>query len=307
MRVEPGLTSHPKFIRLKKRVGDIAAEVLIRLWGHCQDSQRGEYWPRADADYLEVVCGWDGQPGLLWRALLDAHWILQDAGGVRVHDWNAMNPSFLANWRNGPKGGRPPKDYDRSTGTKRKPVGNPLVNQSETSGLPPANQVDITKQNSTELPEGGPGESPSRTGQSGLRYDFAQQLVEFLNQASGGSFLATSAILHEVAHRLAETQQDLPGVKQMITRQAALWGRDEKMRPFLRPATLFDEKKFHDYYGQRSLPLPNKNGDPLARRRELEEQIEKSPANRQSRYHDPLAGAAEKEKLRAMRKELAQV
>jgi uncharacterized phage protein (TIGR02220 family) len=221
-----------------------------------------------------------------------------------------MNSGFIENWKNGQKGGRPRK-------TSREPVDNQLVTQSVTSQEPNGNHLasqsdqtrqDLTKQNS----EGGSKgedhvEKPEAPKPPGLRWDLAKELVDHLNQQTGGAFLASSAVLDAVANRLLETKQDVPGVKQMITRQAAIWGKDERMRPFLRPLTLFDEQKFHDYYGQRALPLPDKKAasDPALRRKQLEELIEKSPANRESAYHRADVSDADKQKLRGWRRELA--
>ena len=63
--------------------------------------------------------------------------------------------------------------------------------------------------------------------------------------------------------RLDDCDGDIEGVRVMIARQVSLWGSDEKMKPYLRPATLFNATKFRQYYDDRNQPTPapgNGNG-----------------------------------------------
>ena len=122
MRVEPGLTSHPKYLRLRKAVGIGAADFLVRLWGHCQQAQKGEYWRGADSAFVEAVCAWDGEDGKLFSALVACRFIEQEERGIRIHKWKYYNSQAVANWYNGNKGGRPKKPADN-------PVVNPMPNQ----------------------------------------------------------------------------------------------------------------------------------------------------------------------------------
>ncbi len=114
MRVEPELRTHNKFKRLKRIVGEGAMEYVITVWGHCQSNQRGGFWPGTDVDYVEMLCDWDGEAGLLFKALVEcgapkAGFIEVETGGLRIHDWDEMNSKTIANWGNGAKGGRPRK------------------------------------------------------------------------------------------------------------------------------------------------------------------------------------------------------
>ena len=147
MRVVNGVWDHPKFRKLKKRVGPEAAEYLLRIWGHCETNQKGEVWFGADSEFIEIVANYDGISGNLFSALVECGWvekIPKRASGVRIHDWETVNSGSVSNWKNGRKGGRPPKEKDATqqkpndnpmvipTETKPKPDGNPLANQSET-------------------------------------------------------------------------------------------------------------------------------------------------------------------------------
>jgi uncharacterized phage protein (TIGR02220 family) len=143
-----------------------------------------------------------------------------------------------------------------------------------------------------------PENAPAR-----LRYDLAEDCVKFLNERTGATFVSTPAMLHEIASRLHEVGNDVEAVKGMLERQVRLWKDNTRMKNFLRPATLFDEKKFSDYFGQRALPVPS--ADTGARAKELEELIAKSPANRESVFHTASASDEDRKQLKAWRRDLA--
>lgn len=322
MRVEPELPTIPKFQLLKRRVGDYAMEALIRLWAHCQQNQRGEFWPGANAEYIEMVAGWDGDPGLLFGSLLDLRWLHQEGGGVRIHDWEDMNPQVVNNWKNGPKGGRPKKS--NADGPN-----NPLVNQSRTSGvttpelgLPtisgaqpnnplvnpipvlvnhPLTQCEPCQHNETKQ------DLTRRTEPDGMRYDLAVSVIHFLNAQTGADFKGTRSEVDAIAACLLSVGNDLEGVKKMVARQAVLWLPEPKSAAWLQPRTLFDEEKFPGYFAMRNIPTDIVTTDPKHRRRDLEELIEKHPANRQSAFHNPNASEADRENLKKLRQEVSQL
>ena len=115
---------------------------------------------------------------------------------------------------NGRKGGRPPKQKSEEKPTVRE--GDPLL-PSPTQG------------------EGeGEGEKEDNT--------VFSDAVSLLNQLSGSSFRpSTKATRRVIRARLREgySGSDLETV---IRHQCRLWGKDEKMRKYLRPETLFGSK-----------------------------------------------------------------
>jgi uncharacterized phage protein (TIGR02220 family) len=281
MRVEPELLIHNKFIRFKRIVGDIAMESLIRLWSHCQTNKRGEFWPGADADDVELQCDWQGERGVLFRALLEcggkrSGFIEVVEGGILIHDWNAMNATFTANWKNGTKGGRPktkdgnPLETQSRNGlavglaggskggskqgtdhnrveTQCEPTGNPLETQCEPTApnLTRPNLTVLSRNTETEWkPTGNPLVLDD--------YGMARHLVALLNELTGAKFELPLNELDAVVRCLLDTNRDFSGMEKMLRRQVALWRGDAKARHWLKPGTLFGPK-FHDYYGQREL------------------------------------------------------
>lgn len=102
MIVEPAITGHPKFVQLKSMLGDKAMEYLVRLWGHCQQSKRGQFWTGANADYVEVICTGDRQRGKIYEALRACRWIHERDGGVEINDWDEHNAALIARWKRPP-------------------------------------------------------------------------------------------------------------------------------------------------------------------------------------------------------------
>lgn len=141
MRVEPELVDHPKYLKLKRRIGDVALECLLRLWGHCQASQRGGTWKNADFEYVEIVARWTGKPGEFYEAAKESGWIDERSGSIIIHDWDHFNSKARANWANGKVGGKPvgltqskPTEPVAKVGlTQTKPNANPTVTHSEPS------------------------------------------------------------------------------------------------------------------------------------------------------------------------------
>lgn len=158
MKVEASIVTHPKFLRLKKAVGDYAMEALVRMWAHCEGGQKGEYWKGADADYLEAVTQWDGEPGKLFTALVNCRWVEKHPRGIRIHDWAAHNWRRVVNWKLGPKGGRRKANPKPETVNPKETLGlatgstplNELSDLNELSEVK-ANNNGVEKQNSEQL------------------------------------------------------------------------------------------------------------------------------------------------------------
>jgi uncharacterized phage protein (TIGR02220 family) len=77
----------------------------------------------------------------------------------------------------------------------------------------------------------------------------AAELLAFLNAKTNRHFRATDTTLKPIVERLKEGFSP-DECRAVIVRKAREWGRDDKMRPFLRPETLFGATKFAQYIGE---------------------------------------------------------
>jgi hypothetical protein len=145
MIVEPGLTRHPKFIAFKQKVGPEALEYLVRLWEHCQVSQKGGNWGPVRGKYVECAVGWPKErKGVLFRALLSPFgspkqggWIeIDENQNLLVKSWDVVNASLKRSWENGKLGGRPKSVPQNGT---PEPVGCDRVNPDGTGQEPSTN------------------------------------------------------------------------------------------------------------------------------------------------------------------------
>jgi hypothetical protein len=98
MIIEPEIFNHPKFLHFKKDVGGMAMEYLVRLWAHCHGNKRGQFWPDANGDYVELVITGRNKKGRVYAALLKHGWVHESAQGIEVHDWGTHNKSLVARW-----------------------------------------------------------------------------------------------------------------------------------------------------------------------------------------------------------------
>lgn len=140
MKIEPELPSHPKYLMLRAKIGPEALEYLIRLWGHCECSKRGEWWAGADSSYVEAVCQTRKRPGLVYAALLSGKWIHEDSqggvSGVRIHQWNETNWRAVSNWELGSRPKTKAHALVKPTGSQGLPTGSsPLTELSEVNEL----------------------------------------------------------------------------------------------------------------------------------------------------------------------------
>lgn len=131
MIVRPDMPDHPKVVLLRQQIGDIACELLLRLWGHAQAN--GACLGRVDAHYIKAITRYRGGADRLWKALVEARLPgkagfldLDEHGNVWVHDFEDFNSNLRANRHNGKAGGRPPVHGKETHG---KPTGNPRVKE----------------------------------------------------------------------------------------------------------------------------------------------------------------------------------
>lgn len=79
-------------------------------------------------------------------------------------------------------------------------------------------------------------------------------ILNYLNHKTSRTYRDTDSNLKLISARLKEEGVTTAGVRQMVDRMVQLWD-SPKMRPYLRPATLFGKEKFGNYYDERELPV----------------------------------------------------
>ena len=121
-------------------------------------------------------------------------------------------------------------------------------NDTVTSRLPDADTDTDNKKKETLSGKPDPAPVVLKNGKQKFK-DEAVTLIEFLNEKAGRSYRPVAVNLEMIAARLAEgaTLQDC---KCVIAKKAREWNGDEKMEPYLRPATLFNRTKFAQYVGE---------------------------------------------------------
>lgn len=131
MIVEPDFCDHWKTRMLVGLLnGDEAAPIyVLRIWAHCQNRRQSRF-DNLPAEALKAMCRYPGEAIGLDSALKDAGFIERDGNCITVVNWDHYNAGMIASWRNGLKGGRPPKVKESDKGpteTQAKPSNNPQV------------------------------------------------------------------------------------------------------------------------------------------------------------------------------------
>ena len=75
----------------------------------------------------------------------------------------------------------------------------------------------------------------------------AIEVLEFLNRIAGKNFRPVESQLKFIKARLKEKDVDVQTLKQVIQMKFYDWGKDIKMKQYLRPETLFNPTKFESY------------------------------------------------------------
>lgn len=76
-----------------------------------------------------------------------------------------------------------------------------------------------------------------------------RQAIDFLNEKAGKNFQHVDSHLRLIQKRMDEGA-GLPEIRAMIAIKVKEWRDDERMKKYLRPATLFAEENFWNYMGE---------------------------------------------------------
>lgn len=78
------------------------------------------------------------------------------------------------------------------------------------------------------------------------------EIIGFLNEKAGTAFRPTSEATRKLIRARFSEGFTADDFKRVIENKTASWGRDPKMRPYLRPTTLFSASKFEGYLNESS-------------------------------------------------------
>lgn len=155
MIVDPDFLDHWKTRMLVDLLsGDECAPLyVIRLWGHCQ-TRRNWVFDIPNVG-VKALCRFQGDASAIDGALIAAGFISRDGSSVTVIGWDEHNASLIANWKNGKKGGRPPKNKpkDKPSETHGLPMENPEATHQEPIGEDRIGLDRIGKENTGQSPD----------------------------------------------------------------------------------------------------------------------------------------------------------
>lgn len=90
-RVSVTLPTHPKTLKLMKKLGDRAFYSLIRLWAFVSTNKPNGDLSGYDIDDIEIAADWTGDDGLFVNTLVDLKFLEKQDDGYHVHDWHDHN------------------------------------------------------------------------------------------------------------------------------------------------------------------------------------------------------------------------
>lgn len=87
IRILTSITTHPKWLRLHTRLGNDGRIGLVHLWLWARQHRPSGDLSGFTVQEIEAGAGWAGEPGALFKALLEIAWIDQLNGSTRLHGW----------------------------------------------------------------------------------------------------------------------------------------------------------------------------------------------------------------------------
>jgi hypothetical protein len=91
-RISASLFQHPKYRKLRRRLGDSGGIALICLWAYtARERSDGSLAGMSDED-IELAADWTGEPDALVRTLVDLRLVDGEAGARCIHGWAEHQP-----------------------------------------------------------------------------------------------------------------------------------------------------------------------------------------------------------------------
>lgn len=91
IRLSIDFLSHPKVVKLERRLGVVAIKALLQLWFWVAKNRPTGRLDNLDAEDIEIAAGWTGDSGALVAALESLRLLDNVDGGYAVHNWSRHN------------------------------------------------------------------------------------------------------------------------------------------------------------------------------------------------------------------------
>lgn len=91
-RVSTGLISHPKKLKLQRRLGKQAVWSLIALWSFTAANRSNGSLSGMTAEDIAIAADWDGDADLFVKTLVELELLDATEWNLCVHDWAENNP-----------------------------------------------------------------------------------------------------------------------------------------------------------------------------------------------------------------------
>lgn len=92
IRLSVGFWSHPKTIKLQRRLGVEGVLALLRLWTWTGQSRPSGALTGMDAEDIEIAAGWQGEAQKLAAAFEELRWIDREGDDYSIHGWDEHQP-----------------------------------------------------------------------------------------------------------------------------------------------------------------------------------------------------------------------
>ena len=184
IRLSVGFFSHPKTIKLMRQTGAEGVLCLQRLWIWAAQNRVDGCLAGFDVDDIEIIAGWNGEPGAFVEAAVKLRFLDGDDGSFCLHGWDehqeyvTKEPARIerarkaaqTRWGNARSNANDNSAVmlnDATSNANSMPVEMPQTkpNQSKNKNniyTPIGETVNEDPARSLERPTGGDGEKPSR-------------------------------------------------------------------------------------------------------------------------------------------------
>lgn len=246
IRIKASFYAHPKLRKLRRRIGDRAAEYLVNLWIKTAQLRPKGILQGWDDEEIALSAGFEGEPGDFITAMLDCGWLDTEEDQIThsIHDWEEHQPyifyseersekarkAALSRWE---KEDAPPDGCGGHAGSMQGACG------AHAKGNAPS---------PTPTPLPTPSPSPKKE-ECGSASPIVLDLIQDLNSVAGKMYSPTPPVVSAI-EILLHQGYTVEQIKQVHRVKAGQWKGDAKMDRWLRPLTLYDPEKFAGYINE---------------------------------------------------------